>query len=121
MADLLIIVPTLRRPANLERFLASFDATRQADTKVLAVAEHDDRSYDRLTLPPRCFLARTAPGTLTAKLNYHAVPAAAIYPAVGYFGDDCVFETPGWDTMILSALDRPGVSSASRIAAPSQC
>jgi hypothetical protein len=108
VADLLVLCPTRWRRANLERFLASFAATREADTDLLVIPDDDDHSYDGLTLPP---WARSAPGRnecCARKVNRHAVPEAENYPAVGFFGDDIVFETPGWDRLLLESM--PGIA-----------
>ena len=51
MPDLMVLCPTRWRRANLERFLASFDASREADTDLLVIIDDDDDSYDEMTFP----------------------------------------------------------------------
>lgn len=109
-ADLLIIVPTRRRRANVERFIEAFDATREARTDLLILADDGDGSYDGLTLPARCDLVSQERAQLGPKINRYAVPLAQIYPAIGFLADDCVPETPGWDATLLSYLDVPGIA-----------
>jgi hypothetical protein len=107
-ADLLVLCPTRWRRASLDRFLASFDATREARTELLVITDDDDRGYDDLTLPA---YGRVAPGrneTCGRKVNRHALPESRSYPAIGFFGDDITFETPGWDRLLLEKM--PGIS-----------
>lgn len=106
---LLMIVPTRRRRANLDRFLASWEATRTT-SRLLIVTEDGDDSYDLMPIPFGARTVETEPGTLTEKLNRYAVPAARSYDAVGFLADDCICETHGWDEQLLAALATPGIA-----------
>ena len=53
-------------------------------------------------LDPRAYLAE--------KLNKTASAVADSYRVLAWFGDDCVFETPGWDRLMLAALEDMGGS-----------
>ena len=42
------------------------------------------------------------------KLNHAALACADAYDAMMNVGDDCVFRTPGWDEILLQALESMG-------------
>jgi hypothetical protein len=109
-ADLLIIVPTRRRRARLEQFLDAFDATRDGATDLLIVTDDDDDSYAGLTLPRRAGTVSRPRTWLGPKVNPVATLAARTYPAVGFLGDDAEPVTPGWDRILMSYLDTPGIA-----------
>lgn len=110
MTDLLVMVPTRGRRAQCERLLESFTATAGPDTDIVFITDPDDQdTYAGIdwgramhaVLEPRAFL--------TGKLNKTAVDAmASIYPVLAWFGDDCVFETEGWDKLMLATLEDLG-------------
>jgi hypothetical protein len=109
--DLLVIVPTRGRRAQLDRFLAAADATRQAATDLLVVIDDDDTAtYEGLVLPSRAHAVTDPRVRLAPKLNRHAVPAARNYPVIGFLADDTVPVTPGWDRLLLAALATPGIA-----------
>ena len=99
-----MVVPVRGRRALLDRFIASFDATRHLDTRLLLVADADDDSYEGMTFPAYTRM-RVIPRTyVVAKVNRFAVPAARNSLAVGNTGDDNVFTTPGWDKLLMEPL-----------------
>lgn len=110
-AEMLVIVPTRGRPAQLQRFLDAFEATRQADTDLLVAMDDDDKdAYDGIALPDGAWRASAPRAWLTPKVNQYAATAAWRYPVIGVAADDIVPETPGWDRMILAALATPGIA-----------
>ena len=57
----------------------------------------------------RSLCAVLAPrGTLAEKLNQTAMAMAGAYDALAWCADDHVFRTPGWDKLMLAALDGLG-------------
>lgn len=109
--DLLVMVPTRGRRANCERLLASFRETASESTDITFITDPDDQDTyagmdwgDALVamLEPRAYLA--------GKLNKTAEAVAGSYGALAWFGDDCVFRTPGWDQIMLAALEDLGGS-----------
>jgi hypothetical protein len=110
-ADLLVIVPTRGRRVLLERFLAAADATREAATDLLVVTDDDDTgTYAGMALPRGARMVTQPRMWLGPKLNAHAVPAALEYPVVGFLADDVICESPGWDSLLLGALETPGIA-----------
>lgn len=110
-AEMLVIIPTRGRPAQLQRFLEAFAATRRADTDLLVALDDDDRqAYDGVALPEGAWVASAPRAWLGPKVNRYAVPAAWRYPVIGMLADDVVPENIGWDRLILDALETPGVA-----------
>lgn len=108
MHELLVIVPTRGRRANVERFLGAVEATRtMAD--VLLVTDDDDPAYEGLLLPPWARIAQGGRAVISVKVNRHATREADRYRALMFSGDDHVPETPGWDGL-LAAPARGGMS-----------
>ena len=106
--DLLVMVPTRGRRAQCERLLKSFTETATC-ADLLFVTDDDDRdTYAGMDwgvaavaeLAPREYLA--------GKLNKTALAMADLYKVLMWLGDDCVPETPGWDKIMLDALEDLG-------------
>jgi len=114
------VLPTRNRPANVRRFLASFETTATLPgTHLLLVADEDDqetvRAYLSVAGPPRLEVYGETPSILVKprmclqeKLNAAIIPHIAGYRAVMFLGDDCVPRTVGWDFQVLRALDELG-------------
>ena len=106
--DLLVIVPTRGRRAQCERFLKAFTATATCADLLFVTDGDDQETYDGMdwgiadhaVLEPREYL--------TGKLNKTAVAMADLYPVLMWLGDDCVPETPSWDTLMLDTLNELG-------------
>ena len=108
---LLVMVPTRGRREQCERLLASFTETASPDTDLLFIIDGDDQeTYDGMdwgtaataVLEPRAYLQQ--------KLNKVAEAVVDSYDVLMWLGDDCVFVTPAWDTIMLAALEDLGGS-----------
>jgi hypothetical protein len=103
MPDLLVMVPTRGRKAQCERLLKSFNEMTD-DADLVFVTDGDDHSYDdmdwgdagRWVIDPR--------ESLSGKLNKTAEIHAHDYDALMFVGDDHVFGTPGWDSIMMKTL-----------------
>lgn len=93
-APLLVICPTLERPANVRRLRDSYARTATEGVSELLFVPGDD--------------------TCTAKVNRAAAEQVArtMRPkALMFVGDDHLFTTPGWDKLLLEPLlERPGIT-----------
>ena len=113
--DLLIVVPSRGRPANLGRLLDAVHATRQLDTHVHAgvdwddplldeyetvMKEHGTPGRDRMDVGPRKGLA--------AWTNDIAARWAGEYPFLASFGDDHLPKTRGFDRALTRAITDMG-------------
>lgn len=107
--DCVIMVPSRGRPVRLAKFLDQADETRRARTQFRVILDEDDAGqYDGVTFPPWCAVTVRRRAWLTEKLNRAAMPAAEHAPVVGWLADDTCPVTPGWDALLLEALERDG-------------
>ena len=105
--DLMVMVPTRGRPERLRVLLDSFTKTATC-ADICVITDPDDTSYGdfdfgdtaHAVLEPRAFL--------TGKLNKTAEAFADTYRVLMWCADDHVFETPGWDRLMLDRLDEMG-------------
>lgn len=113
MRDLLVILPVRRRPHNLPRFLGAFRRTAKT-ADLLIVMDSDDRSYDgKLTRlgvggEGRIHAVVQERMMTSPKVNRVALQHTGAYRALMFMGDDNVPRTPGWDLLMLQALDEMG-------------
>ena len=90
MAELLVICPTVRRPANVRRLKGSYTETSTAVSELV---------FDQRDL------------TCTEKVNDMARKHMDAYEALMFVGDDHIFQTWGWDDLLMAPLrERPGIS-----------
>jgi hypothetical protein len=109
MTELLMVVPVRGRRALAARFIESFAATRELDTRLLLVADTGDDSYDGMSLPSFCTMRVIPREYVSVKVNRFAVPAANHYAYVGNTGDDNIMETPGWDRLLIEPHEKKGL------------
>lgn len=106
MKDLLVVVPSRGRPANMERLWDSFEATRKADTILMAGLDADDTTAQAYPSGPVYLIQDGMQRHVTGWMNYMALANAGGYRAIGNLGDDNVIHTPGWDVKVLEALEK---------------
>lgn len=108
--DLLYIVPSRGRPANIERLRDAFDLVHQAD--LLVAIDIDDPALDDYVAIADRRGGRWDVGErrrLVGTLNHIAASdATENYRYVGFMGDDHLPRTPDWDTELVHTLDRLG-------------
>lgn len=106
MTDLCVMLPTRKRPEMARRCIDSFRETRASeDTYLILVIDDDDPSYDDITDVDKVTATR---GTLITAVNAAASVLAEAYGALFLAADDLVFQTPGWDTLMLKSLEDMG-------------
>jgi hypothetical protein len=109
MRDLLIITPTRGRPASAQRLINAVQSTATAQTDlVLAVDDDDLGTYEPLSLTGQAYLMSGPRTTCPAWTNRVAARYEGEYRAFASLGDDHVPETPGWDSILLGAIDAMG-------------
>lgn len=106
MRDLLVITPTRQRPASALRLAEAILKTRTAETDLILAIDDDDDSYEGVALP--CSEVHGPRKTCGAWTNEVAREFGGEYRALASFGDDHVPETPGWDSLLLAAIDDMG-------------
>jgi hypothetical protein len=107
VADLLVMVPSRERPANVARFAAAAQDTVTGATDIVFILDDDDPCLHRSAAAcgrwDHVVLPRTAPGAVP-KLNAAAARYAARYPVLMFAADDTVPRTRGWDEAVTSAI-----------------
>ena len=106
--DILIITPVRKRLGGAERLIRTVGETATACTHLILAADDDDPTYDALACPPFVKLVRGPRQTCPAWTNQVAREYGARYRALASFGDDQEPETPGWDVLLLGAIDAMG-------------
>ena len=113
MTSLMVMIPTRGRRAQAERCLKSYvDTVSLESTEVVFISDQDDQdTYAGMDWGP----ASTAvldprAGSLSELLNTTASALVHDYDVLMQVGDDCVFTTPGWDRIMLDALEDLGGS-----------
>jgi hypothetical protein len=105
MTDLLVMVPTRGRPEKCARILKSFsETTVLTTTDILFITDGDDNSYKDMDWGEAQHGILSPREALTGKLNHTAKACTAQYDALMFAGDDHVFNTPGWDDIMLRML-----------------
>lgn len=113
MRDLLIITPSRGRPQRLREMLDAVFATAEADTDV-AVAIDDDEPADYSPAwqvkHNRVMWFTGHRNTLSRWTNRLALDPdiGGKYRALASLGDDHIPRTPGWDRLLLEAIDQMG-------------
>ena len=104
--DLLVMVPTRGRRAQCERLLKSFTETATCADLLFILDPDDLDTYAEMDWGPATTAILEPREYLTGKLNKTALAMADLYPVLMWLGDDCVFETPGWDALMLATLEK---------------
>lgn len=117
MADVAIIVPTLRRPESLERALRSLFAQRGVGDRVseIVVVDNDPagsaasgiEALRRLSPWPLLYVHAPRPGVATAR---NAGLAATHAPLIAFLDDDEA-ASPGWLAALLKAQEATGADA----------
>lgn len=114
-----ILIPTLNRPKNIEKFTLSVDKTTSEPDKVeivFGIHEEDMLSKNKIEeikskvkISIRSiFIKRYEDNKIHLSYLWNQIYEQAKYPIVGYFGDDVLFHTEGWDKEIRNefAIDK---------------
>ena len=106
MTDLCVMLPTRKRPEMAAKCIDSFRETRGSDdTDLILIIDDDDDSYEAVTDVDKITATR---GNLITAVNAAASVLAEHYDALFLAADDLVFQTPGWDTLMLATLEGMG-------------
>lgn len=107
MRDLLVITPSRGRPHRLRAMIGACLSLAEADTDIAVATDDDDPATGPDAVPrmPGILLFRGPRDTLTGWTNKIAAGHAGQYRAFASLGDDHVPRTPGWDGLLLEALD----------------
>jgi len=114
-----ILVPTLNRPQGIKDFSTSVDSMTKDPNEieiVFGIHEEDTASKEMIdSLNPELkinirseIIKSHEDGKVHLSYLWNQLYELAKYPIVGYFGDDVLFKTPGWDIEVKRefALDK---------------
>lgn len=101
----IIILPTMGRPHNIERFIQAYRDTK-AVTPVLLVLDAGDSKrgeYELIILPPQFSKIYAEPGTSVPNCQNIGYAINQDKDFYGLVGDDCVPESDHWDVILGEA------------------
>ena len=101
-------IPTLNRPQGVEDLVMSVDKTTQDPENIemlFGIHEEDVATKERIeSLQAKVkievnyvIIPRHPDGKVHLAFLWNQVYKKARHPIIGYFGDDVIFHTPGWD------------------------
>lgn len=97
------MLPTRKRPDMARQCIESFRDTKTlGSTDLILITDDDDDSYDEGFADVDKITATR--GTLITAVNAAASVLALNYDALFLAADDLVFQTPGWDEILLGSL-----------------
>lgn len=104
-----LLLPTRQRPDNLKRLVDSVNDTRNTEAiELVTWIDDDDDSYDDLELDITWWKIR-GPRMLGGQVNlsmmWNECYAEACGDIVMHCGDDIVFRTQSWDTIVYEAFE----------------
>ena len=105
MKDLLLVVPSRGRPANLGRLWDAMQKTCRGDTTLLVGIDNDDPTWWVYPDGPE-YVVENGLHQVVAWINHLAVPRTGEYRFIGTIGDDNVPLTDGWDVAMMTALEK---------------
>lgn len=109
MKSLLVMVPTRNRREQASRLIKSFGDSNPADETVLMfITDGDDGSYQDMDWGSAVHATLSPRAPLTEIFNRVAMEHVDDFDAIMTVGDDHLFTTPGWDRLLMSALEDLG-------------
>lgn len=103
--SLLVMCPTRGRPEQCRVLLKSFeDSNPGNETVLLFITDGDDDSYHDMDWGSALHAVLTPRDSLVGIYNQVAGVHVDDFDAIMNVGDDCVFETSGWDEMMFQVL-----------------
>jgi hypothetical protein len=113
MSDLLVIVPSRGRPANIAALIDAWQATTAGVAELLVAVDDDDPELNGYMAPSaRAKIVLGPRERMGPTLNRLAVERAPSRFAVGFMGDDHRPRTEGWDVRMVEALREMGTGIA---------
>lgn len=105
MPDISILLPTRQRPNQLKRLVDSINLTADGigDIELIHYVDNDDSSYEDLELDinwSRISGPRLHDGLVNLSKKWNECFTCAAGDILMHCGDDIVFRTPGWDTIV---------------------
>lgn len=102
-----LLLPTRQRPHNLKRLVDSIHATASRPEEIELVTRHDsdDDTYDDLDLDIEWIKIGGPRGIANLSTFWNDCYASCSGEIIMHCGDDIVFRTFAWDTVVRDAFD----------------
>jgi glycosyltransferase involved in cell wall biosynthesis len=101
-----VLAPTRGRPERLHKMLDSFYATTYGSADVLFRVDDDDVETRDIVVGLKHIVGPRLEGYRSLPTFFNELALAADGDVLMIGNDDMVFQTPGWDAMILDAANR---------------
>lgn len=109
MADLAVFIPTYHRRDRVEECIKSFQETTLGEVDLYLVIDDDDASYDGMDFSELAGVIQVKHDTLVTAINEAALDLADRgYKALFLGADDLIFQTSGWDLLMMGTLEEMG-------------
>lgn len=106
--SLLVMVTTRGRRPQVERLLESFRETTDSAQLIVIMDPDDEDTYDGIDWGDALTTTLSPRGTNVEKLNSTADVFCDDFDALMFVGNDHVFRTEHWDTIMLRELENMG-------------
>ena len=106
--SLLVMVTTRGRRQQVERLLESFRETTDSADVIFVMDPDDEDTYEGIEWKDALVSTLSPRGTNVEKLNRTAQAFWDDYDALMFVGNDHVFRTEHWDTILLRELEKMG-------------
>lgn len=99
-----LLLPTRKRPDNLIRFYESVANTADdpENIEIIVYIDEDDASYDKIKLQD---LKKVRGPRIVLSEMWNKCYEKSKADILGHMGDDIIFQTKGWDTVVRSTFD----------------
>lgn len=111
MNKLLVICPSMSRSKRIEEFLETFTTTKSEGTHLILGLEHEDpelQAYFKLSEKYDFGIGVFKGDNITQIFNAIALNSDNDYQYYMPINDDFVFNTPGWDTLLIEEIEKHG-------------
>ena len=108
MNEIALLVPSLGRPQNAERLIRAWEETTEGRSDLWFLLDDNDPTltdYYDVIRHSGALVEVGRPARLVAWTNRAAVGRIDDYTVFGSIGDDHVFESAGWESAIMDAVD----------------
>ena len=112
--SLLVLCPSHRRPQQAGELLKTFEATTTNASLMFVVSPFDPTSKDYPVVHRREFPA----SAMVDRSNMIAAHYWDRFDYIGWVADDNRFETPGWDQIVVNALQKTPVVFCNDVVSP---
>lgn len=112
-----ILIPTLNRPYNIDKFVTAINTTTLNPKEIeiiFGIHENDllsknkiDELKSKVKIEIRYeFIKKFEDNKIHLSYLWNQIYEKSKYPIIGYFGDDVIFQTPGWEEEVKKEFSK---------------